>query len=137
MHTVPKNTGRWLLVLSYVSFIGAGVWATIYTSQLLESAGVGKLVQYLWATFLILGGLGSLLSVVRGLWFGEYTGLILMATGFGVYGAAAGLTSGGSPGRLALACMFMGITGLILWRWRLVQVVMQQRRKEANKNGGE
>jgi hypothetical protein len=67
------------LGIGYSGLTGAGIWFIAEPSQLLQT-GMGTTV-YVWAVFLVLGGVLCLAGTLTKLWIGEFTGLILLFFG--------------------------------------------------------
>lgn len=83
------------LGLGYAGLTGAGVWFITEPSQLLQT-GMGTTV-YIWAVFLVFGGVLCLVGTMTKLWIGEFTGLILLFFGNLAWAsvlAGASVTSG-------------------------------------------
>jgi hypothetical protein len=90
---------------------------------------------YLWATFLLIGGGLCAWGSVTDRWFGEYTGMPLIATAFAVYAAVIALSLTVKATAAALA---FGAVALFLFdRWRDVNQVRVEATREAEGHSGE
>lgn len=111
---------RWVHMVGYLLMAAAGVCAVIWPTRSVEEA-TNRLdaLILLWAGFLLVGGLLSAYGALTDRWFGEYTGLPLLAVVFVVYGIGA-LTLGPSSGWTSVAggMVFLGVSCLLLGRWR-------------------
>jgi hypothetical protein len=88
---------------------------------------------YLWAAFLLIGGVACALGSVTGRWFGELTGLPLISSAFGVYFVVLGLSFTVRGGAASLA---MGAIALILIsRWQDVNRLRVEATRRAQTNG--
>jgi hypothetical protein len=72
-------------------------------------------VVYAWAAFMALGGTLCFLSVLTKIWIGEYTGLVLLATGHVVWGGVLLGTGQSTSQRYGIA--LMAWVGGYAFRW--------------------
>jgi hypothetical protein len=92
-------------------------------------ASTGWLV-YLWAGFLLLGGLLCAFGAVTDRWIGELAGLPLISSAWGVYFVVLALARTVNAAAAALA---FGAVALILWaRWRDVSTIRQEADRQAH-----
>jgi|GEM_PF-6028725 len=106
---------RWVYGINYALFSVAGVFAFFFPSQALENALQSFLV-FVWAGFLVAGGLASLYSPLRNTWKGEMVGLPLLITSSWIFGIAL-LGYATTPAAFAIAYIFCGIGCGFLGRW--------------------
>lgn len=107
----------------------AGVGAAVVPTPSVERA-TGPLV-YLWAAFLVVGGVLSAYGAATDRWIGEHTGLPLLWAAFGVYSVI--LASVLAPASV-VASLAIGAFGLLLFgRWRDIAAV----RREATRQVGQ
>lgn len=125
MVSLPTVANRVLRGLMYGSFLAAGVLACFIPSTLIESE-LGW-ARWMWAAFLIIGGLTSLSSVLTGVWLGEFAGLPLLFTATGAYAgsviSSAGVTS---LNQLVAGFVLLAVTWGLIDRWRDVWIVSRQ-----------
>jgi hypothetical protein len=92
-------------------------------------AAAGWLV-YLWATFLLLGGILCGAGALTDRWIGELAGLPLMSSAFAVYFVVLALTRTISGAAAGLA---FGAVALLLWaRWQDVSKIRQEADRAAH-----
>lgn len=118
--TPPPRPAR---LVAYALFGLAGLAAVLWPAPSVQSAS-GWLV-YVWAAWLLVGGLTSALGTITDRWIGEYAGLPLLVAAFGVYTVVIGAS--GRLSSLAGAFVLGGIAAKLAARWQDVQAV----RKEA------
>lgn len=136
IYTIPKHTGRWIMGVAYLSFTTAGVFSFMNPSNLLVNAGLAQYARYVWAGFLLFGGLLCLVTTVTDLWLGEYLGLILLTTTFITYALATAVVllfgTGYNPGLATFLGLSIGWSGLAIVRWQQVSIIKKQGRRIAN-----
>lgn len=118
--TPPPRPAR---LIGYSLFTLAGLAAVLWPAPSVESAS-GWLV-YVWAAWLLTGGLMSAVGTATDRWIGEFAGLPLLFAAFAVY--ALVVATGGRLSSIAGACVLAGIAAKLVARWQDVSVV----RKEA------
>lgn len=96
---------------------------------------VPVLVRWVWASFIVAGGLGAALAAVRDKWLFEFAALPLIIVGFTVMVLVL-VAGGGSTGRLAFACWLASIVVQTARRWIGLWLFNRQLRK-AERKGGE
>jgi hypothetical protein len=85
---------------------------------------------YLWAGFLLVGGLLCGFGAVTDRWIGELAGLPLISSAFGVYFVVLALARTVSAAAAALA---FGAVALMLWaRWQDVSTIRQEADRAAH-----
>ncbi|GGM14393.1 hypothetical protein GCM10012279_35620 [Micromonospora yangpuensis] len=105
----------------------AGIGAAAYPTPSVRDA-TGPLV-YLWATFLVIGGLLAAYGAVTDRWIGEHLGLPLLWAAHGVY--AVVLAAALAPAS-AVASLAIGAFALLLFgRWRDVATVRREATRQA------
>jgi hypothetical protein len=115
---------------------GAAAWLWP-TPSLAEATAGAQVLLLIWEVFLIVGGISSAVGAFTDRWLGEYVGLPLLASTFGVYAAAAaaaGITAGrptSTAGALALAAIAVVIVG----RWLEVGLVRREALDAARERG--
>lgn len=123
-HLTRSDVDRTLqkgLIPVYAFAVAAGVAATVTAPpSMLEVIGLGW--ARLWALYLLLGGLVSLVGVLmrrgaRGDWLGEFVGLPLIATAVLTYGIIAAKTLDSTAGRGAGVCLLGMLGSLLVVRW--------------------
>jgi hypothetical protein len=121
----PRRVVR---VVSYVMMAMAGALSFAIPVSSIE-ATTGWLV-YLWAAFLLLGGILSGWGAVTDRWIGELLGLPLISSAFAVYFVVLGLafTLRGSVASLALG----GIAAFAFARWQDVSKIRQEADRQAH-----
>lgn len=99
----------------YLFFLVAGVFAMIYPAQvILRPLELG--LAYLWAGFLVLGGLLSSFGSLRGKIGGEIIGNPLLAASNAIFGGAL-LGFGSTAASLAIGFLFWGFAVGLTIRW--------------------
>lgn len=110
---------RLVYALGYTLMATAGIAAVAWPARSVSAAAspLNPLI-YVWAAFLILGGGVSAFGAVTDRWIGEYTGLPLLASVFGIYGLAAiAIAPATDWTSLAGGCTFLGVTAAFAARW--------------------
>lgn len=92
-------------------------------------ASTGWLV-YLWAAFLLLGGLLCGWGAVTDRWIGELAGLPLISSAFGVYFVVLFLTR--TVGGAAAALAFGAVALLLVARWRDISTIRREADRQAH-----
>jgi len=92
-------------------------------------ASTGWLV-YLWATFLLVGGLLCAYGAVTDRWIGELAGLPLISSAWGVYFVVLALSRTVSGAAAALA--FGAVALILLARWQDVSRVRREADRAAH-----
>lgn len=105
----------------YLSFLGSGSAALFIPSSVIETE-IGW-ARWVWACFLIIGGLSSLFSSLTGVWVGEYAGIPLILTAVGTYAGALLASSGGSPGQITVGLLQTAIAFGLAARWRDIRIL--------------
>nr|MDT0660873.1 hypothetical protein [Micromonospora sp. DSM 115978] len=127
MAALPR---RWSRVAGFVLFGAAGAGAALWPTPSVRDA-TGSLV-YVWATWLIGGGLLAAIGSATDRWIGEYLGLPLLAAAFAVY--AVVLASTGRPGGLTAAAV-LGAVACIVWaRWRDIDLIRREATRLAQRH---
>ncbi len=119
---LPGPPRRVVRVAGYVMMAAAGAVAFAIPVRSIESS-TGWLV-YLWAAFLLVGGLLCGYGAVTDRWIGELLGLPLISSAFGVYFVVLGLAFT-VPGA-AISLVFGAISLFLLARWRDISIVRQE-----------
>lgn len=115
-------------VAGYVLMAAAGGVAFAIPARSIQ-ASTGWLV-YLWAGFLLLGGLLCGWGAVTDRWIGELAGLPLISSAFGVYFVVLFLTRTVSGAAAALA--FGAVALLLVARWRDISTVRREADRQAH-----
>jgi hypothetical protein len=111
--------------LGYLFVLLAGVVQVLAPSRLVVDAVHGMV--WVWAGFLVIGGIGGLYSTIRNTWSGEYVGAPAVGFAFFFWSAAAfsAVPSSNDPiTTVAFGTALLGMTCLLAARW---QEVSQQR----------
>lgn len=121
--------GTQYLVLTF-----AGTWLLTTPTELLRSA-LGTVV-YLWAIFLVVGGVLCTLGTLTKIWAGEFTGLVLLITGNWVWGTAL-LGAGHNSAKYGLVLLAWGC-GLVAREFQILEKVrgaagVEKQRKRARR----
>jgi hypothetical protein len=125
--TVPRPR-RGVRVAGYAMMAAAGAVAFAIPVGSIQSA-TGWLV-YLWAAFLLVGGILCSAGALTDRWIGELIGLPLISSAFGVYFVVLGLAF--TP-RAAAAALAFGAVALFLWaRWYDVSRIRQEADRQAH-----
>ncbi|WP_319460097.1 hypothetical protein [Micromonospora sp. RTP1Z1] len=125
---MPSQPRRWSRLAGYAMMTAAGVGAAAVPTPSVVDA-TGPLV-YLWAGFLVLGGLLSAYGAATDRWIGEHVGLPLLWAAFGVY--AVILASLLAPASV-VASLALAAFGLLLYgRWRDVAAVRREATRQAH-----
>lgn len=115
----PHRAAR---VVAYSLFALAGAAAMVWPSPTVATA-TGWLV-YVWAIWLGVGGLAAAIGAITDRWIGEYAGLPLLFSAFGVYAivilSAQRLTS------LAGAFALGAIAAKLIARWQDIGEVRRE-----------
>lgn len=123
---------RLLYTAAYALMAAAGVFAFFFPARSVQSAtGPLDALLVLWSVFLFVGGVTSALGSYTDRWLGEYTGLPLLASVFGVYGLGAlALARPGAWTVLAGGFAFLGIALVFMGRWAEVAHVRAEAAKQ-------
>jgi hypothetical protein len=119
---------RGIRVAGYAMMAGGGATAFAIPVSSIQ-ATTGWLV-YLWATFLLVGGLLAALGALTDRWIGELTGLPLISSAFAVYFVVLALARTVSAAAAALA--FGAVALFLLARWHDVSTVRQEADRAAH-----
>lgn len=109
-------------LIAYTLFGLAGLAAVLWPAPSVRAAS-GWLV-YVWAAWLLVGGLTSAVGTVTDRWIGEYAGLPLLVAAFGVYALVVG-ASGRLPS-VAGALVLGGLAAKLAARWQDVHCVRRE-----------
>lgn len=124
---VPRPR-RGVRVAGYAMMAAAGGVAFAIPVGSIQSA-TGWLV-YLWAGFLLVGGILCGFGAVTDRWIGELAGLPLISSAWGVYFVVLALARTVNAAAAALA---FGAVALILFaRWRDISTIRQEADRQAN-----
>lgn len=119
---------RGVRVASYALMAGGGGVAFAIPVSSIQ-ATTGWLV-YLWATFLLVGGIFSSLGAITDRWLGELAGLPLISSAFAVYCVVLALARTVSGAAAALA--FGAIALFLFARWQDVSTIRQEADRAAH-----
>ncbi|MET7949210.1 hypothetical protein [Micromonospora sp. NPDC005324] len=124
---MPAQPKRWSRVAGYTLMAAAGVGAALVPTPSVEKS-TGPLV-YLWALFLVGGGVLAAYGAVSDRWIGEHLGLPLLWAAFTVYSLV--LAAVQSPAGI-VASLALGAFALLLFgRWRDVGAVRREATRQA------
>lgn len=115
-YAVP-TAARAALGVQYAGLAGAGVWFITEPAGLLESA-MGQVI-YTWAGFMAFGGVLCFLGVLTKIWFGEFAGLVLLATGNLIWGGV--LLGTGNPTSSRYGVVLIAWIGGFAYRWWVIK----------------
>lgn len=116
---VPKfGWGRYPRTFGYALLTACGVVLVTAPAPAVRASTFAAAV-YVWAAFLIVGGILSAVGAGLDRWPGEYIGLWPIMTAFAVWSLAALAR----PGALAFGLLLVAITVLFFARWRHVSRV--------------
>jgi hypothetical protein len=119
-------------VVGYGLFGLAGAAAIVWPAPSVESA-TGWLV-YVWAAWLAIGGTLAGAGAVTDRWLGEYAGLPLLSSAFGVY--AVVIASNGRLSSAAGALALAAIAAVLFARWQDIGVLRKEATARARRLGG-
>lgn len=110
---------RVALASSYTGLTLTGLWFITEPSSLLATA-MGTTI-YVWALFLIIGGILCLVGTITKLWIGEFGGLILLFTGNAAWalvlmGIAFSPNTGNTSAKYGLALLSLSLSAFA-YRW--------------------
>jgi hypothetical protein len=108
---IPRIS-RVALGIQYAMLAASGAWLMSGPSLLLRET-MGKVV-YGWAAFLVIGGTLCLVGTLTKIWFGEFTGLILLMFANVMWGAAL-LGNGGTSPKYGLTLIAWAFGFLFRW----------------------
>lgn len=117
--TPPPRPAR---LIAYSLFGLAGLAAVLWPAPSVQAAS-GWLV-YVWAAWLMVGGLVSAAGTVTDRWIGEYAGLPLLFASFAVY--ALVVATSGKLSSIAGACALAAIAFKLVARWQDVSAVRRE-----------
>ena len=111
--------GHWIRLLGHLFLIAAGVSAIfIPPGSVLSSTG--QIITYIWACFLILGGVLCASPIVTGQHFGELAGLPLLGSSVLVFGVVLiyrTATGDGARGAAVVGFLACAFAVLLASRW--------------------
>lgn len=125
---VVRHQPRGVRVTGYAMMAAAGGVAFAIPVSSIQ-ASTGWLV-YLWAGFLLVGGILSGFGAFTDRWIGELTGLPLISSAFGVYFVVLALARTVAAAAAALA--FGAIAVILLARWQDVSKIRQEADRAAH-----
>jgi hypothetical protein len=119
---VRKFRRRYTYAVAYLFMAAGGFSAAFWPAPSVQQslANAWPWLIYVWDSFLFVGGLLCAAGAVSDRWIGEYMGLPLLASVFGVYGVSAahiGITLH-RPESAAGAFALTAIALLLHGRWR-------------------
>lgn len=116
--------------LSYLLLAAGGLVIWIDPSRNIQPIPVA--IRWVWASFIVVGGLVSMLGAVRDKWLYEFVALPLVVVGFTALVVV--LCAGAGTGRWAFAAWLASIVVQTLRRWgglwRFTGVLKRARRRE-------
>ena len=119
---------RWSRVVGYALMAAAGAGAAIVPTPSVERV-TGPAV-YLWAAFLLIGGVLCLYGAASDRWIGELAGLPLLYAAWGVYSVVLAATGGSAA---VVASLALGAVGCLLYgRWRDVSLIRHEATRAAH-----
>lgn len=124
---------RYTRIAGYLMMAAGGGTAFAIPAPSIQAA-TGWVV-YLWAAFLLAGGALCAYGAVTDRWIGEYTGLPLISSAFGVY--AVVLVLGAAVRTTAAALAFGAVALVLLDRWYDVNRVRVAATDQAEHGGGD
>lgn len=89
-------------------------------------------IRWVWASFIVVGGLSAAYASIRDWWAHEFVALPLIIGGFSVMVVVL-VAGGGSTGRLAFASWLGSIIVQAMWRWVGLWKFARQLRKARRK----
>lgn len=92
-------------------------------------------IRWVWASFIVFGGLGAAYGAARDWWVHEFGALPLIIGGFSVMVVVL-VAGGGSTGRLAFACWLGAIVVQAIRRWLGLLKFARQLRKAQRRGAG-
>lgn len=110
-----------LRALMYSFFMASGVSALFVPSPSL--AAVLGLINYVWAAFMIAGGLLGAVGSVTDRWLGELMAVPLLTSALSVYGIALWITSPTNATRVAIGTLMLASAAGLAARWRDVHAL--------------
>ncbi|AXH88802.1 hypothetical protein [Micromonospora aurantiaca] len=118
---------RWSRVVGYAAVAAAGVGAAVVPDPRVTDA-TGALV-YLWAGFLILGGMSAGLGALTDRWLGEALGCPLLSTSLAAY--AVVLFATGQPAAIIGGLFLAGMAFLMWARSRDIELLRREATRAA------
>jgi hypothetical protein len=125
---LPEGPRRSVRVVGYAMMATAGAVAFAIPVSSIK-ASTGWLV-YLWATFLLVGGVLCTYGAVTDRWIGELAGLPLISSAFGVYFVVLALAR--TIGGAAAAFAFGAIALVLVARWQDVSTIRREADRAAH-----
>ncbi|AYF30600.1 hypothetical protein CSH63_33180 [Micromonospora tulbaghiae] len=124
---------RWSRVFGYVAVAAAGIGAAIVPDPRVVEV-TGQWV-YLWAGFLIAGGISAAVGSLTDRWLGEALGCPLLATSLAAYAVVLAATR--QP-PLVIGGLFLAGMALLMWaRSRDIELLRREATRAAHiRNGG-
>lgn len=116
--------------VAYLLLALGGIVIWVDPTQQMDGVPFG--VRWVWTSFLVIGGLVSMLGAITDRWLFEFVALPLIIVGFG--GLVVVLVAGGgNTARLAFACWLASIVVQTARRygglWRFVSAVRKAKRR--------
>lgn len=118
----PHRTGRAPRTAAYYLMAAAGLASIVFPTPALAQSGAGtRVLAYVWAGALVVGGVVSALPG-RGRWLGERVGLWPLIVTFFVYAVTIATTAivQGRASAIAGVALLAAVGLLVLARWREV-----------------
>ena len=118
--TEPRHLKVTYLVI-YLVVVYTGVVTLIAPPRTIEGV-LGSLLSLGWSGFLIVGGLGGLMTVLPGWWWAERLSILMASAGIGIYGATVfGLQVTQSGSRLTQLGVIALALSVFVVRWTLIR----------------
>lgn len=127
----PSPRRRVARVLAYSLWVIAGILLTASPSEIIAGNTSGYIV-YVWAIFMMVGGIFSFIGAATDRWIGEYTGLPLVISTLWLYGGiltVASFTGEFSYVRLAIGLLFVSFGLKALGRWQDIRDLVKAHRE--------
>ncbi len=124
---VPRPR-RIVRVVGYAMMASAGAVAFAIPVGSIR-ASTGGLV-YFWAAFLLVGGILCGFGAVTDRWIGEYAGLPLISTAWGVYFVVLALAR--TVNALAASLAFGAVALILFARWRDISMIRREADRAAH-----
>lgn len=108
---------RKVRAVMYLLLVLAGLAAILSPSSLVQSQ-VGGAIVFVWSSALVISASLALYGALTDKWFGEYTGLPLLAASLSLYGFSALISAGGHlSALLAYGLVVIAFSVGLLARW--------------------
>jgi hypothetical protein len=120
---MPNRPRRAWRVLGYLAMAVAGLAAIMWPPPSVQHAA-NRWLAYVWAAFLLLGGVACAVGDALDVWIGEYVGLVPLGLAWTIFGVSAAATR--RPTAVAGAAALLAVALLLGARWRDVSALRRE-----------